>query len=256
MFLFQSCPDDKVIRFKKAVEYYSEASKPPHFPPQLGGCLSDCHLHFYQLWCVLWRLTGKSHNTSTQHNFCFWTFLVKTFHALNFPFVCFTVRPKHMGVPVAVLSPKVVNIPQASLPAQPGVRNEYSDHSEKLRVLQVSWVQRGCVSRLFASGPALVPRASRGAQFVSWLSRERPPRTKQQHSSWGETHTAVWEVLSHQPGPGWQPQPHGGCLFQHLLHVLVLRKWRELRHNCQVSWARHFLSFSGPFQQEAPRCSH
>ncbi|XP_041837402.1 constitutive coactivator of PPAR-gamma-like protein 1 homolog isoform X2 [Melanotaenia boesemani] len=32
----QSCPDDKVLRFKKAVEFYSEASKPPHFPPQLG----------------------------------------------------------------------------------------------------------------------------------------------------------------------------------------------------------------------------
>ncbi|KAM9758190.1 constitutive coactivator of PPAR-gamma-like protein 1 [Menidia menidia] len=68
----QSCPDDKVIRFKKAVEYYSEASKPPHFPPQL-------------------------------------------------------VRPKHMGVPVAVLSPKVVNIPQASLPAQPGVQHSYPE---------------------------------------------------------------------------------------------------------------------------------
>ncbi|XP_071767727.2 constitutive coactivator of PPAR-gamma-like protein 1 homolog isoform X1 [Centroberyx gerrardi] len=31
----QSCTDDKVIRFKKAVEYYSAASKPPQFPPQL-----------------------------------------------------------------------------------------------------------------------------------------------------------------------------------------------------------------------------
>lgn len=31
----QTCTDDKVIRFKKAVEYYSVASKPPHFPPQL-----------------------------------------------------------------------------------------------------------------------------------------------------------------------------------------------------------------------------
>ncbi|XP_070758868.1 constitutive coactivator of PPAR-gamma-like protein 1 homolog isoform X3 [Enoplosus armatus] len=30
----QSCTDDKVIRFKKAVEYYSAASKPPQFPPQ------------------------------------------------------------------------------------------------------------------------------------------------------------------------------------------------------------------------------
>uniref|UniRef100_A0A667ZAL3 Family with sequence similarity 120 member A n=1 Tax=Myripristis murdjan TaxID=586833 RepID=A0A667ZAL3_9TELE len=32
----QSCTDDKVIRFKKAVEYYSAASKPPQFPPHLG----------------------------------------------------------------------------------------------------------------------------------------------------------------------------------------------------------------------------
>uniref|UniRef100_A0A667ZVR4 Family with sequence similarity 120 member A n=1 Tax=Myripristis murdjan TaxID=586833 RepID=A0A667ZVR4_9TELE len=31
----QSCTDDKVIRFKKAVEYYSAASKPPQFPPHL-----------------------------------------------------------------------------------------------------------------------------------------------------------------------------------------------------------------------------
>ncbi|XP_058487618.1 constitutive coactivator of PPAR-gamma-like protein 1 homolog isoform X1 [Solea solea] len=31
----QSCNDDKIIRFKKAVEYYSMASKPPHRPPQL-----------------------------------------------------------------------------------------------------------------------------------------------------------------------------------------------------------------------------
>ncbi|XP_042355592.1 constitutive coactivator of PPAR-gamma-like protein 1 [Plectropomus leopardus] len=31
----QTCTDDKVIRFKKAVEYYSVASKPPHFAPQL-----------------------------------------------------------------------------------------------------------------------------------------------------------------------------------------------------------------------------
>uniref|UniRef100_A0A8P4G009 Family with sequence similarity 120 member A n=1 Tax=Dicentrarchus labrax TaxID=13489 RepID=A0A8P4G009_DICLA len=37
----QSCTDDKVIRFKKAVEYYSVASKPPHFPPHLGGFLSN-----------------------------------------------------------------------------------------------------------------------------------------------------------------------------------------------------------------------
>ncbi|XP_008282955.1 constitutive coactivator of PPAR-gamma-like protein 1 homolog isoform X1 [Stegastes partitus] len=31
----QSCTNDKIMRFKKAVEYYSAASKPPHFPPQL-----------------------------------------------------------------------------------------------------------------------------------------------------------------------------------------------------------------------------
>ncbi|KAG5274784.1 hypothetical protein AALO_G00140080 [Alosa alosa] len=32
----QSRTDDKVIRFKKAVEYYSTASKPPHFSPYLA----------------------------------------------------------------------------------------------------------------------------------------------------------------------------------------------------------------------------
>uniref|UniRef100_A0A671TAD2 Constitutive coactivator of PPAR-gamma-like protein 1 n=1 Tax=Sinocyclocheilus anshuiensis TaxID=1608454 RepID=A0A671TAD2_9TELE len=32
----QSRTDDKVVRFKKAVEYYVTASKPPHFPPYLG----------------------------------------------------------------------------------------------------------------------------------------------------------------------------------------------------------------------------
>ncbi|XP_030584319.1 constitutive coactivator of PPAR-gamma-like protein 1 homolog isoform X1 [Archocentrus centrarchus] len=31
----QSCTDDKIIRFKKAAEYYSVASKPQHFPLQL-----------------------------------------------------------------------------------------------------------------------------------------------------------------------------------------------------------------------------
>ncbi|CAK6972649.1 constitutive coactivator of PPAR-gamma-like protein 1 homolog isoform X2 [Scomber scombrus] len=31
----QSCTDDKVIRFKKAVEFYSAASRPLHFPPHL-----------------------------------------------------------------------------------------------------------------------------------------------------------------------------------------------------------------------------
>uniref|UniRef100_A0A7N6AEA3 Family with sequence similarity 120A n=1 Tax=Anabas testudineus TaxID=64144 RepID=A0A7N6AEA3_ANATE len=33
----QSCTDDKIIRFQKAVEFYSLASKPPYFPPLLGG---------------------------------------------------------------------------------------------------------------------------------------------------------------------------------------------------------------------------
>uniref|UniRef100_A0A671N725 Constitutive coactivator of PPAR-gamma-like protein 1 homolog n=1 Tax=Sinocyclocheilus anshuiensis TaxID=1608454 RepID=A0A671N725_9TELE len=32
----QSRTDDKVVRFKKAVEYYATASKPLHFPPYLG----------------------------------------------------------------------------------------------------------------------------------------------------------------------------------------------------------------------------
>ncbi|XP_071349381.1 constitutive coactivator of PPAR-gamma-like protein 1 homolog isoform X2 [Trachinotus anak] len=65
----QSCTDDKVLRFKKAVEYYSLASKPSYFPPQL-------------------------------------------------------VRPKHMGVPAAVPSPQMLNIP---LPVKPGVQHSYAD---------------------------------------------------------------------------------------------------------------------------------
>lgn len=35
--------------------------------------------------------------------------------------LCFTVRPKHMGVPAAVPSPKMLNIPQVPLPVKPGV---------------------------------------------------------------------------------------------------------------------------------------
>ncbi|XP_037624192.1 constitutive coactivator of PPAR-gamma-like protein 1 homolog [Sebastes umbrosus] len=31
----QTCTDDKVVRFKKAVDYYSVTSRPPPFPPQL-----------------------------------------------------------------------------------------------------------------------------------------------------------------------------------------------------------------------------
>uniref|UniRef100_A0A8C3AHX7 Family with sequence similarity 120 member A n=1 Tax=Cyclopterus lumpus TaxID=8103 RepID=A0A8C3AHX7_CYCLU len=38
----QACTDDKVLRFKKAVGYYSVASSPPHLPPQLGGSASCC----------------------------------------------------------------------------------------------------------------------------------------------------------------------------------------------------------------------
>ncbi|TMS18881.1 constitutive coactivator of PPAR-gamma-like protein 1 homolog isoform X1 [Larimichthys crocea] len=68
----QSCTDDKVIRFKKAVEYYSVASIPPHFPPHL-------------------------------------------------------VRPKHMGVPAAVPSPKMLNIPQVPLPVKSGVQHSYPE---------------------------------------------------------------------------------------------------------------------------------
>uniref|UniRef100_A0A4W6D386 Family with sequence similarity 120 member A n=1 Tax=Lates calcarifer TaxID=8187 RepID=A0A4W6D386_LATCA len=44
IFKHSSCTDDKVIRFKRAVEYYSLASKPPSYlPPQLGGFLSADH---------------------------------------------------------------------------------------------------------------------------------------------------------------------------------------------------------------------
>uniref|UniRef100_A0A668A531 Family with sequence similarity 120 member A n=1 Tax=Myripristis murdjan TaxID=586833 RepID=A0A668A531_9TELE len=40
----QSCTDDKVIRFKKAVEYYSAASKPPQFPPHLAETQLSCRV--------------------------------------------------------------------------------------------------------------------------------------------------------------------------------------------------------------------
>ncbi|XP_050930617.1 constitutive coactivator of PPAR-gamma-like protein 1 homolog isoform X2 [Lates calcarifer] len=73
IFKHSSCTDDKVIRFKRAVEYYSLASKPPSYlPPQL-------------------------------------------------------VRPKHIGVPVAVPSPKILNIPQVPLPEKPEVQLSYPD---------------------------------------------------------------------------------------------------------------------------------
>lgn len=68
----QSCTDDKVIRFKKAVEYYSQASKPPYCPPQL-------------------------------------------------------VRPKDLGVPAAVSSPEMLNIPQVPLPAKPIAKHLYPE---------------------------------------------------------------------------------------------------------------------------------
>uniref|UniRef100_A0A8C9ZDZ3 Family with sequence similarity 120 member A n=1 Tax=Sander lucioperca TaxID=283035 RepID=A0A8C9ZDZ3_SANLU len=38
----QTCTDDKVIRFKKAVEYYSVASQPYHFPPHFMRMTRDC----------------------------------------------------------------------------------------------------------------------------------------------------------------------------------------------------------------------
>lgn len=41
-FCFQSCTDDKVFRFKRAVEYYSAASRPLSFAPHFGKCLSLC----------------------------------------------------------------------------------------------------------------------------------------------------------------------------------------------------------------------
>uniref|UniRef100_A0A673J3A6 Family with sequence similarity 120A n=1 Tax=Sinocyclocheilus rhinocerous TaxID=307959 RepID=A0A673J3A6_9TELE len=37
----QSRTDDKVVRFKKAVEYYVTSSKPPHFPPYLGKIVNS-----------------------------------------------------------------------------------------------------------------------------------------------------------------------------------------------------------------------
>lgn len=69
----QSRADDKVLRFKKAVEYYSAASKPLQFSPYL-------------------------------------------------------VRPNPIGVPAAVpqcAPPQMLNIPQAPLPAKPGVQHTY-----------------------------------------------------------------------------------------------------------------------------------
>uniref|UniRef100_A0A8P4GQ34 Family with sequence similarity 120 member A n=1 Tax=Dicentrarchus labrax TaxID=13489 RepID=A0A8P4GQ34_DICLA len=87
----QSCTDDKVIRFKKAVEYYSVASKPPHFPPHLGG-------------------------------------------------------PKHMGVPAAVPSPKMLNIPQVPLPVNPEVQHSCPEPLVE-RSLALDSVERGPVEQ-------------------------------------------------------------------------------------------------------------
>lgn len=83
----QSCTDDKVLRFKKAVEYYSMASNPPHYPPQ-------------------------------------------------------PVRPRLTGVPAAVPSPKMLNIPQAQLPAKPGVQHSYPELPAE-RSLAVDTVDKG-----------------------------------------------------------------------------------------------------------------
>lgn len=117
-------------------------------------------------------------------------------------------------------------------------------HSEILQVLQLCENDMVIFFSWLSPGPALVPGASDGAQPGSGLGGERPPRAEQlqQHSSWREAHTAVWEVLSHQSGPAWQPQPHRGRFLQRLLHILLLGEWRQLRHNCQVSSTQHFLS--------------
>lgn len=42
--MIQSRTDDKVVRFKKAVEYYSAASKPLQFSPYLGKLKSLFYL--------------------------------------------------------------------------------------------------------------------------------------------------------------------------------------------------------------------
>ncbi|XP_020503013.2 constitutive coactivator of PPAR-gamma-like protein 1 homolog [Labrus bergylta] len=83
----QSCTDDKVVRFKKAVEYYSVASTPPHLPPLFVG-------------------------------------------------------PKHMGVPAAAPSPKMLNIPQAPLPIKPGVHLPFLEPLVE-RGLALDSVERG-----------------------------------------------------------------------------------------------------------------
>ncbi|XP_029005792.1 constitutive coactivator of PPAR-gamma-like protein 1 homolog [Betta splendens] len=72
----QSCAEDKVLRFMKAVEYYSMASKPTCFPPQLA-------------------------------------------------------RPKHMAVPAAVPSSKILNIPQVLLPVKNWVQASHSEPVER-----------------------------------------------------------------------------------------------------------------------------
>lgn len=159
--------------------------------------------------------------------------------------LCFTVRPKHMGVPAAVPSPKMLNIPQVPLPVKPGVSVWMNSGAVQTAQRRENDVLMFFFPRL-SSGPALVPRPSGGAQPGSGLGGQRRPRAEQlqQHSSWREAHTAVWEVLSHQPGPGRQPQPHRGCFLQCLLHFLLLGEWRELRLNCQVSLIHPALSFA------------
>ncbi|XP_069559298.1 constitutive coactivator of PPAR-gamma-like protein 1 homolog isoform X2 [Brachyistius frenatus] len=94
----QSCTIDKVIRFKKAVEYYSAASKPPYFPPTLGGFPSD--------------LTA-----------CHWSSIRSTVSCGG----SLEVRPKHLGVPAAVPSPKMLNIPQVPLPVKSEIQHSYPE---------------------------------------------------------------------------------------------------------------------------------
>uniref|UniRef100_A0AAX7TXJ8 Family with sequence similarity 120A n=1 Tax=Astatotilapia calliptera TaxID=8154 RepID=A0AAX7TXJ8_ASTCA len=48
----QSCTDDKIFRFKKAVEYYSVANQPQHLPLQLGGGESESSLTSTTYWLM------------------------------------------------------------------------------------------------------------------------------------------------------------------------------------------------------------
>uniref|UniRef100_A0A3Q4HJ76 Family with sequence similarity 120 member A n=1 Tax=Neolamprologus brichardi TaxID=32507 RepID=A0A3Q4HJ76_NEOBR len=55
----QSCTDDKIFRFKKAVEYYSVANQPQHLPLQLGG--NVLQLPQLMLLCLLCLQVQHSH---------------------------------------------------------------------------------------------------------------------------------------------------------------------------------------------------